>query len=164
MHYYSVILIWLDTSFLSIAYCHFKYLFWMHNLWSILVKLTFESNDILRCICKFTLLSWRPIGWLLMNLDVYNWWFSRMKFAPIILVRSFWSWCLIVGSNFSVSMKNYPQSPDRVWHRLPPITPDSYFSPDTSSPITSDFHPTLRSPILSGNGTSAAYSSSSMNL
>ena len=61
--------------------------------------------------------------------------FNRMKFAPIVLARLFWFHCPTIEPNFSVTMKNYPRSPDRVWHvRLQPFIHDFHFSSDASSP------------------------------
>ena len=64
------------------------------------------------------------------NLRVHSHWFNWMKFAPIVLARSFRSNCPTVGSNFSITLKNYSRSSDRAWHvRLLLITSDNNFPP-----------------------------------
>ena len=41
-----------------------------------------------------------------------------------------------VGPNFTMAVKHYPRSSDRVWHvRLPPITSDYYFLPTQVLPL-----------------------------
>ena len=102
-------------------------------------------------------LSLRPIARLLNNLGVRNWRFNQMKFAPIVLVRSFWSHCPIAVLNLSVTMKNYPRSYDPVWHvRLQTITLIIIFHPTQVLPLDDfTFHfsfATLPSNDRLGNG------------
>ena len=62
-------------------------------------------------------------------------WFNRMKFAPIIFLRSFRSHCPTVGPNFTLAIENYLRSSDQslTWQ-----TTTNYlrllFSSDASSP------------------------------
>ena len=88
---------------------------------------------------------------------VRGWWFDRMKFAPIIFLRSFRSHCPTVGPNLTLAIENYLRSSDQS---LTLQTTTDYlrllFSPDASSPTARFFiRFSIRSSDYSGNGTPA---------
>ena len=88
-----------------------------------------------------------------------------MKFAVIMIHRSFRFHCATVGSNFSMTVTNYPRSSD------PSLTCQTnadhfqlLFSPDTSSPTDPIFHPIFHPTLRSVGQRDAGLSSSFMSL